>query len=90
MIMTLSFMEKTIEKERRAFLQEKQTPEKKYKLCALDFNGLLVTRCFAEDKNADALESARWYWTKPHFLYVELFCIKDGKIFVCYHGVRSL
>ena len=90
MIMTLSFMEKMIDKERRAFLNEEQTPEKKYKLCALDYKGLLVTRNFAEDRGEDAIESARRYWTKPHFLYVELFCVKDGEIFVRYHGVRTV
>ncbi|MBP5696907.1 MAG: hypothetical protein J6X11_09740 [Treponema sp.] len=90
MIMTMRFMEEVIEKERRAFLNEKQTPEKKYKLCALDFNGLLVTRCFAEGKKEYALESAQRYWSKPNFLYVELFCVKDGEIFVCYHGARIM
>ncbi len=58
-------------------------------LRAIDNNGLMVGRKIKADDEAYAREMARDYWTKPRFVYVELFKCDDRKFTVLYHGFRQ-
>ena len=58
-------------------------------LRAIDRNGIMVGRKYTRENEEEAREAARNYWTKPGFLYVEVFYVQDGKLTVLYHGYRQ-
>lgn len=58
-------------------------------LRAIDNNCLMFGRKIKADDEAYARELAKDYWTKPWFIYVELFQCENGKFTVLYHGFRQ-
>ncbi len=80
-------IERAMEAERRKCLAEN---DGELWLRAIDCHGVMVGRKYKRDNEAEAREMAKNYWTKPTFIYVEVFGVfEEGKLCVIYHGFRS-
>lgn len=79
-------MERVMEAERRKCLAEN---DGELWLRAIDCNWVMVGRKYKREDEKAAREMAKNYWTKPTFIYVEVFSVYDGKLCTLYHGYRE-
>ena len=86
---SLECLEKTMQHERFTALMDYYGKDKAesspFFLRAVSSDGLMAGCC--KKNEVEAVELAKKYWTKG-FMYVEVFCWRDNRIDIVYHGVR--